>query len=331
LKTKLKGISYSKYGYLFSIPFVVAFLIFTLYPTIYTAILGFTDCKGATGLDNFHFLDHPLDNYKMILKNESFRISLKNTVVIWIINFIPQISLALLLTAWFTSHTNEIKGKGFFKVVFYMPNIITAATVAILFRTFFQYPVGPVNDILQSTGLLKEPFYFLVNKTASKLIVAFIQFWIWYGNTMIVLISGVLGISPDIYEAAQIDGANGVQTFFRITIPNLKTVLLYTLVTSLVGGLNMFDIPFLFNNGGGPDRATLTTAVFIYNQAFEVGYLYNRASAASMLMWLLIAVLSAILFFIMRDKDQIKIDKEVKKAKKEAKRAMKGGVNQWQW
>jgi multiple sugar transport system permease protein len=147
---------------------------------------------------------------------------------------------------------------------------------------------------------------------------------------MIVLISGVLGISPDIYEAAEIDGANGVQTFFRITIPNIKTVLLYTLVTSLVGGLNMFDIPFLFLKGG-PDRATLTTSVFIYNQAFSGSYLYNRASAASMLMWIIIAALSGVLFFIMRDKEQIQMDKEIKRAKKEAKRASKGGVNQWQW
>lgn len=329
MKTKLKGISYSKYGYLFSIPFVVAFLIFTLYPTIYTAILGFTDCRGVNN-ENFHFLEHPLENYKLILQNDSFRVSLKNTIMIWVMNFIPQITIALLLTAWFTSHSNEIKGKGFFKVVFYMPNIITAATVAILFNTLFSYPIGPVNDILVSTGLRDEAYYFFTNKMASRLIVVFIQFWTWYGNTMIVLISGVLGISPDIYEAAEIDGANGVQTFFRITIPNIKTVLLYTLVTSLVGGLNMFDIPFLFLKGG-PDRATLTTSVFIYNQAFAGSYLYNRASAASMLMWIIIAALSGVLFFIMRDKEQIKMDKEIKRAKKEAQRAAKGGVNQWQW
>ena len=92
----------------------------------------------------------------------------------------------------------------------------------------------------------------------------------------------------------------------------------------------MFDIPFLFLSGG-PDRATLTTSVFIYNLAFSGNYIYNRAAAASMLMWLLIAFFSAILFYIMRDKDQIKIDKEIKRAKKEAKRAAKGGVNQWQW
>ncbi|EWM53774.1 carbohydrate ABC transporter permease [Ruminococcus flavefaciens] len=330
MKTKLKGISYSKYGYLFSIPFIVAFLIFTLYPTIYTATLGFTDCKGVNGPENYHFLDKPFENFKSILENDTFRISLKNTILIWIMNFIPQISIALLLTAWFTSHSNEIRGKGFFKVVFYMPNIITAATVAILFHTLFNYPIGPVNDFLESTGLRESPYYFFTSKTACRIIVAFIQFWTWYGNTMIVLISGVLGISPDIYEAAEIDGANGVQTFFRITIPNLKTVLLYTLITSLVGGLNMFDIPFLFLNGG-PDRATTTTSVFIYNQAFAGSYLYNKAAAASMIMWVIIALCSAVLFFVMRDKDQIKLEKEIKRAKKEAKLASKGGVNQWQW
>ena len=317
MKTKLKGISYSKYGYLFSIPFVVAFLIFTLYPTIYTAILGFTNCRGVNNTE-FQFLEHPLENYKLILQNDSFRVSLKNTVMIWIMNFIPQITIALLLTAWFTSHSNEIKGKGFFKVVFYMPNIITAATVAILFHSLFNYPIGPVNDILTSSGLRDESYYFFTSKTASRLIVVFIQFWTWYGNTMIVLISGVLGISPDIYEAADIDGASGSQIFFQITIPNLKTVLLYTLVTSLIGGLNMFDVPQLFLQGG-PDNATGTAVVFIYTKAFTGKQLFGQAAAASIIMFVIIAVCSAILFYIMRDKDAIAAEK-MKKADMKARR-----------
>ncbi len=322
-KKQLKGISYSKYGYLFSIPFIVTFLIFSLYPTIYTALLGFTDCKGL-GNTSWQILDHPFENFKNVFNNNSFKVSLKNTVAIWLMNFIPQICIALLLTAWFTSRSNEIKGKGFFKVVFYMPNIITAATIAILFNAFFSYPIGPVNDILVSLGLRDSAYKFLVDKSASRIIVAFIQFWTWYGNTMIVLISGVLGISPDIYEAAEIDGANGVQTFFKITIPNLKTVLLYTLVTSLVGGLNMYDIPKLYLNGG-PDNATLTTSVFIYNQAFSGSYMYNKAAAASMFMFIIISICSAILFYIMRDKDEEKLKKEIKQAKKMQKLASEGG------
>jgi len=322
LKKPLKGISYAKWGYIFSIPFMLIFLIFSLYPTIYTAVLGFTDCVGLNNSE-WHFLDDPLANFDSVIHNKSFTTSLRNTVVIWMMNFIPQITIALLLTAWFTSHHNEIKGKGFFKVVFYMPNIITAASVAILFNALFSYPVGPVNDLLVSWGIRDESYNFFVDGFASKCIVAFIQFLTWYGNTMIVLISGVLGISPDIYEAAEIDGANGIQTFFKITIPNLKTVLLYTLITSLVGGLNMYDIPKLFLNGG-PDNATLTTSVFIYNQAFSGSYLFNRAAAASMIMFVIIALCSAVLFYVMRDKDEAKLQKEARQAKRDAKR--KGGM-----
>ena len=325
MKNKSNGMNYAKYGYLFSIPFVTAFLIFSLYPTIYTAILGFTDCKGL-GNTNWSILENPFDNFRNVINNPSFVTSLKNTLVIWIMNFIPQITLALLLTAWFTSHSYELKGKGFFKVVFYMPNIITAATVAILFNSLYGYPVGPVNDFLTSLHIIPKPFNFLTSKGWAKFIVAFIQFWTWYGNTMIVLISGVLGISPDIYEAADIDGANGVQTFFKITITNLKPVLLYTLITSLVGGLNMYDIPKLFLNGG-PDNSTLTTSVFIYNQAFSGSYLYNRAAAASMLMFIVIAVCSAILFYIMRDKDEAKAEKEKKEALKAWKRSQKAAAS----
>ena len=290
---KKNSISYAKYGYLFSLPFVIAYLIFHLYPTIYTAILGFTDCKGL-GNTNWHFLkDDIWKNFRTILNNATFKTSLKNTLMLWIMNFIPQITLALLLTAWFTSKRNVIKGQGFFKVVFYMPNIITAASVAILFNVLFGYPKGPVNDILISMGLRSEPFYFMNSATASR--------WIWYGYTMVILISGVLGINPEIYEAAEIDGANDWQTFWQITIPNLRTILTYTLITSMIGGLNMYDMSKMFNNGN-PNNSTLTANVFIYNQAFAGSYMYNRAAAASMIMFVIIAFFSIIVFYLMRDR-----------------------------
>ena len=301
MKQKGKGFNYARYGYLFSIPFVIAYLVFHLYPTIYTAILGFTDCKGL-GNTSWHILTGDIwKNFRTILNNATFQTSLKNTVVLWIMNFIPQITLALLLTAWFTSRSNKVRGQGFFKVVFYMPNIITAATVAILFNVLFYYPKGPINDILVSLGLRSEPFYFTNSATASRWIVAFIQFWMWYGYTMIILISGVLGINPEIFEAAEIDGANNWQTFWRITIPNLRTILTYTLITSMIGGLNMYDIPKMFNNGN-PNNSTLTANVFIYNQAFAGSYMYNRAAAASMIMFVIIAVCSIFVFYLMRDR-----------------------------
>ena len=295
--------SYAKYGYLFSIPFIIVFCIFNLYPTVYTAVLGFTDCKGLGNTDWNFLVDEPFKNFAQILKNPSFIVSLKNTFKIWIMNFIPQLSLALLLTAWFTSRRNVLKGQGFFKVVFYMPNIITAASIAILFNALFGYPMGPINDLLVSSGLIDKPFAFTDNKFATQCIVAFIQFWQWYGYTMIILISGVLGINPEIYEAAELDGANDVQMFFQVTIPNLKTILLYTLITSLIGGLTMYDIPRLFNDGK-PDNATLTATMFIHNQAFKGSYMYNRAAAASLLIFVIVAICSAFVFLLMRDKKE---------------------------
>lgn len=314
-----KRVSYAKYGYMFCIPFVLAFLIFSLYPIIYTMVIGFTDLKGL-GKTDFKFLEDPLKNFATIIDNKSFQKSLYNTVTLWVMNFIPQIVLALFLTAWFTNHRRKIKGQGFFKVIFYMPNIITAASVAILFNSLFGYPMGPVNDLFKTLGLSKDPVNFLISGGVARGIVAFIQFWMWYGYTMIVLVSGVLGINPELFEAAEIDGASSRQTFFYITIPNLRTILIFTLITSLIGGLNMFDVPKLFLLGG-PDNATLTTNVFIQNQAFSGSYLYNRAAAASMIMFIFIAILSGVVFFIMRDKHEAKNKKEMKRAKKAARRA----------
>jgi multiple sugar transport system permease protein len=140
---------------------------------------------------------------------------------------------------------------------------------------------------------------------------------------MLILISGVLGLNPELYEAAEIDGASGKQSFFYVTIPNLRTIMLYTMVTSMIGGLQMIDIPLLFNVGG-PDNSTLTASLFIYNQAFAGSYLYNRASAASMIMFIIIMLVSLILFYIMRDKSEAQLKRELKarnKAEKAVRRA----------
>ena len=163
--SKKRKISYSKYGYIFCIPFVVAWLIFQLYPTLYTIIIGFTDLKGI-GKTDFHFLkDDIFANYKLILTNPTFLTAFKNTFRIWVCNFIPQIILALFFAACFTNTRIKIPGTGAFKVLFYMPNIITASTVAILFAALFGYPMGPVNDLLQRFNLVEKPINFLVSSS----------------------------------------------------------------------------------------------------------------------------------------------------------------------
>ena len=319
-KQKHKGINYGRYGYIFCIPFVVAFLVFMLYPLIYTTILGFTDFSGFEAVETgrFNVLDNPFENFSLLFENQLFLTSIQNTFKIWIINFIPQMLLALLLTAWLTSRRNKIKGQGAFKVLFYMPNIITAGSIAILFYALFMFPIGPVNHILMSLGLRNEAYNFNSNPASAQLIISFIQFWMWYGYTMLILISGVLGLNPEMYEVSEIDGANGIQQFFFITLPNLRTIILYTLVTSTVGGLSMFDIPRLFNDGQ-PDNSTMTVALFIYRQAFAGRFMFNRAAAASMIVFIMIAILSVVIFYLLRDKDaafQRKQEKALKRALK---------------
>lgn len=317
-----KGVSYAKYGYIFSIPFVVTFLFFSLYPTLFTAVIGFTDFKGVIPT-SLNILEEPFGNFVSILNNATFQNSLKNTIVIWGISFIPQISLALLLTAWFTNRSRKIRGQGAFKVMFYLPNIITAATVAILYSAIFGYPIGPINDILKSMNIINTPFDFSTSPWGAKLVVAFIQFWMWYGYTTIILISGVLGINPSLFESAEIDGATPRQTFFQITLPCMRTILVFTLITSLIGGLNMFDIPKLYIWNGGPANATMTASVFIYAQAFSGAYLYNKAAAASMIMFVIIALLSVVVFYLMRDKYEYRANKELKRLKRANRKAEK--------
>ena len=326
--TKIKGVSYAKYGYLFSLPFLLAFLFFSLYPLIYTGMIGFTDLKGVA-TRKFSFLtEHPFANYAAILNNATFQKAFKNTLIIWGINFIPQLALALLVTYWFTARARTIRGQGFFKVIFYMPNIITAASIAILFNSLFGYPIGPVNSLLVNLNFRETPYWFMNNAWPSKVIISFIQFWMWYGYTAIILISGVLGINPELFESSAIDGASPRQSFLYITMPCLRTIMLFTLITSLIGGLNMFDIPKLFNDGQ-PNNETATAAVFIYRQAFSGTYMYNRASAASMIVFVIIAILCVCVFYLMRDKyeaNEKKMERAATKAARLARQEKKGAA-----
>ena len=319
MKSK-KLVDYGKYGYLFSIPFILAFLVFSLYPIIFTFYIGFSDFAGmtATVKDSKILLSEPFKNFVTVFKANLFRKSFGNTVIIWTMNFIPQMGLALLLTAWFTDRRSKVKGQGIFKILFYMPNIITAATVAVLFTQIFAYPSGPINTTLIKFGLSEKGVNFMLTPGRVRGVVAFIQFWQWYGYTMVMLISGVIGINPEIFEAADLDGANRVQTFFLITLPCIRTIMLYVLVTSLIGGLNMFDIPALYAMDRG-DAGGYTVNMYIKDVAFTGKQRYNLAAAASIIMFVIIVLLSLVLFYIMRDKDEAKLKKLKKQQLKAAK------------
>ncbi|MBP3636284.1 MAG: sugar ABC transporter permease [Clostridia bacterium] len=303
---KRKSISYDKYGYFFVAPFFIVFLIFQLYPIFFTFRTSLTDAatwakvldNKIIGFDNFA----KLFNFGSEVSNLFWQ-SIGNTVIMWVFNFVPQIGMALILASWFTDSRMRLKFQGGFKVLIFMPNIITAATIGILFMSLFDFPVAPVNTMMQQFGLMNTPFEFFRNVTSARGLVSFIQWWMWYGNTMIIMIAGILGINPALFEAALVDGCSSRQTFWKITLPLIKPILLYNLVTSLVGGLTMFDIPHLMTRGN-PDNTTNTVARFIYTQGFDSPNNFNIASAASVVLFFIIVICSLILSFIMKDRDK---------------------------
>lgn len=239
--------------------------------------------------------------------------ALANTIVIWLINFIPQILLSLLLAAWFTDTRIKLKAQGFYKVTMFLPNIITAASMAVLFYTLFSIN-GPIPQVLINLGVIDSTYDFMNSKWATRLIIAFINFWMWYGNTMIVLIAGMLGISPTLFEAARIDGASSRQIFNYITLPLLKPITLFVLVTSAIGGLQMYDIPSLFNvnqaGDGLPDFASNSITMYIRKLTLTSKD-YGKAGASSVILFFATLIISLLFFFFLADKD-----KDEKAAKK---------------
>ena len=230
-----------------------------------------------------------------------------NTGLLFFLNFVPQLFFALVFAVWFADVSLKIRFGGLFKTILYLPNIITAASVAVLFASLFGYPSGPINQFTVQTFGLHEAVNYFRSEIWTRGIVAFIQFWMWYGTTIIVLSAGILGIPPALFESAVVDGAKPGQMFWRITLPLLRPIMSFTLVTSLIGGLQMYDIPFLLTNRrGDPNGSITTTAIYLYNQAFSSASNYSYAATISVGMFLLILVLAAILFRMMRDPDDVK-------------------------
>lgn len=286
-----------KFGYFFIAPFFIVFAIFNLYPTLNTIYLSFYNIAGFSNEGTFV----GLNNYANLLNNSLFIKSVTNTLILWAMNFIPQLIVSMILAYWFTNARLNLKGQGFFKSAFYLPNIITAASVAVIFYALFSYPRGPINLLLINLNILEGPYDFFRNETFTRGLVSFIQFWMWYGQTAIVLIAGILSIDKSLYEAAEVDGATPWQSFRKITLPLLKPITLYVLITSLVGGLQMFDIPLLLTNGG-PNGSVETVLTYIYKQAFQGGRNISIASAASIYLLLLTIIMSVVIFAIMREK-----------------------------
>ena len=298
---KIKSVDYSKWGYLFILPFFLAFFIFQLIPLVSTVYYSFFEYY-RSGLKVIGPNPVGLENYKALFQSDFLKYT-GNTIILWLAGFIPQIVISLLLAAWFTDVRLKIKGKQFFKVVIYMPNLIMASAFAMLFFALFSAN-GPVNHALVGMGILKEPFRFLSSVTGARGLVALMNFLMWFGNTTILLMAAVMGINPSLFEAAELDGCTPTQTFFKITLPMIRPILVYVLITSMIGGLQMFDVPQILTNGKGtPDRTVTTIIMYLNNHLYSKNY--GMAGAVSVILFIICAILCLLVYFNLNKEDTV--------------------------
>ena len=293
-----KKLKHQQYGYLFVAPFTIGFLVFGLYPVINTIVLSFTDRTLMSS--SYRFIG--LQNFRQLFADSTFTTAIKNTWELWLMNFIPQIGIAFLLAIWFTNNRLKIKGVGIWRMIFYMPNLMMASAVAALFFSLFSY-YGPVNQLLVRSGFLTEAVDFLRKPAVARGLVVFIQWWMWFGQTTILLMAAMTTISPSLYEAAEVDGAGTFQMFRMITLPLIKPVLIYILVTSLVGGMQMFDIPYLLTDGrGSPGNSILTNTINMYMKFHSSKGHIGAASAVGLVVFLMTSIVALLIFFLLREK-----------------------------
>lgn len=285
---------YNRWGYIFLIPFVVVFIIFQLIPLISTIYNSFFEHYFKNGLTEVGPTFIGIQNYATLFSSGDLPKYLGNTMIMWIIGFIPQILLSLLLGAWFSDPSLRLKHQQFFKTVIYLPNLIMASAFAMLFFTLFS-DGGPINSLLMQMGVLSEPYKFLSHAGSARSLVGFMNFLMWFGNTTILLLAGMLGIDTSLYEAAEVDGATSTQVFFRITLPLLRPILVYVMVTSLIGGLQMYDVPQILTNGqGNPARTTMTLIMYLNKHLYSKNY--GLGGALSVILFIVTGILSVIVF-----------------------------------
>ncbi|NLB22401.1 MAG: sugar ABC transporter permease [Clostridium sp.] len=317
---KKSAVNFSKWGYIFLIPFFGTYVFFSLIPLASTFYNSFFE-NYMSGLEQIGPNFVGFDNYKAILFDSDLPKYAYNTIFIWMMGFVPQLIVSMLLALWFTNIRMKLKFVNFFKTVIYMPNLIMAAAFSMLFFTLFS-DIGPVNNMLVSMGF--EPFDFFASITGNRSLIALMNFLMWFGNTTILLMAAVMGIDYSIMEAAQIDGANSWKTFWNVTLPSIRPILVYVLLTSLIGGIQMFDVPqILTDGGGGPNRTSMTMIMFLNKHLFSKNY--GLAGALSVILFFITGILSFIVYKNLAERDPL-AKPNIQKDRKKARKTEKGGI-----
>ena len=258
----------NRYAYFYIAPFFIVFLIFSLFPILYSFVLSFCNMDVLSG--KFTFIG--VENYKRMIESGYFFQTILNTLLIWIMSII-------LSNKWF-------RGKFLLRNLYYFPNLVTPVTIGLLFGALFSYPGGAVNNIISTFGL--QAVDFQNNPMLARIVIA------------IYFTAGINSISEEVMEAADVDGASSWQKITRITIPLMKPILIYVMVTSIIGGLQMFDESHLVFKSV-PGDATWTMVKYMYESAF-VRFQFGYGAAVAYGIFVIIAIFSVFSLLVTRDK-----------------------------
>lgn len=276
--------------YLFLMPFLILFIVFMVYPTFYSLAISFM--RYRTG--KFEWVG--LANFKFLLSDSVFLKSIANTFIILIIQ-VPVMTVAAAILASLLNMGN-LRGKGIFRMFIFMPILIDAVSYSIVFSLLFNNNEGGfINGIIVSLG--GQPLEWMNNGWLAKIVIVTAVTWRWTGYNMIMILGGLQNISSDLYEAAAIDGAGKIKRFFAITIPGVKPVLIFSVVLSVTGVLQLFTEPNLITHSG-PSNETLTMVQYLYNIGFKQ-FNFGVSAAGAYILAIMVGVLTWI---------QLKVTKE---------------------
>ncbi|MEU0095892.1 sugar ABC transporter permease [Kribbella sp. NPDC006257] len=287
-------------------PFFILFAIFGAFPVLFSIWLSF---HSWDGIGQMKWVG--LEQYSYLLTDPSFWKSITNTLVIWVISTVPMLMLALVIA---NALHNATRFRSFYRIAYFIPNITSVVAVTMVFGSIFSNNFGLLNAFLQSVGLNKIEW--LSQPWGIKIAIATIVAWRWTGYNAIIFLAGLQAISSDIYEAARVDGASSRQMFWRITVPLLRPVILFTAVTSTIGGLQIFtESQVLFGSSGaigGPGDGGLTIVSYLYDSAFGKNQ-FGYGAAIGWALFILIVLFSVINWRLIGGGDNDRITKRMQR------------------
>jgi ABC-type sugar transport system permease subunit len=271
--------------YVFISPFYLIFLAFGLLPIVFSLGVSLYDWRGTTP----GAYVGPT-NYQVLLHDPSFYTALRNTVFVWLGSVPPMIVLALVFAVLLNSQ--RVRFRGFFRTVYFLPVVTSLVITGLIFKFLFNPNFGLMNRLFEPLGI--APTNMLADATWMKPVLILALLWRWTGNDMVIMLAGLQSIPGDLYEAARVDGASGPQTFWHITVPLMRPVILFDAIISTIGTFNLFAEPFvLFGQDGGIGQAGLVTGTLLYKNAF-VYFKFGYGAALAWVLALIIFVLSMI-------------------------------------